>query len=320
MGRFLRQRLIRAVLILLVGSFFVYGMMRILPNDPTIARLGTSATKEARAALLDQWNLSGNIFEGYVNWFRDAITGDLGTYLANNIPVTTILSNALVPSLQLMLYAQILAIVGAFLVGMAQAYFRGSWFDRAMNGWTSLLISTPQFVLGLWLAIYVALQFDFLGLKPTGYTPLSEDVFEHFKLILLPALTLAAAPFATYTRLLRTDMIATLQEDYILMARSKGLSPSFILVRHGLKPSLFSLITSAGLNIGALIGGAVAVEQTFAIPGLGRNIVSAVLAREYFIVQGGFLIVVLFFVLSNLLVELLYGVLDPRVRLARSLS
>jgi peptide/nickel transport system permease protein len=320
MARFLRQRLLRALLILLVGSFLVYGMIRLLPGDPTIVKLGTSATEEAKKALLEQWNLDGNVLQGYLSWFSDAIRGDLGDSLAANIPVTTILGEAIVPTLQLMIYAQILALAGAFLVGMMQAYFRGTWFDRFFNGWNSLLISTPQFVLGLWLAIYVALQFKFLGLKPTGYTPLGDGLFEHLKSIVLPALTLAAAPFATYSRLLRTDMIATLQEDYILMARSKGLSPRFILIRHGLKPSLFSLITSAGLNIGALIGGSVAVEQTFAIPGLGRTIVGGVLAREYFVVQGGFLIVVIFYVLSNLLVELLYGLLDPRVRLARSLA
>jgi peptide/nickel transport system permease protein len=319
-ARFLRQRILRAVLILLVGSFLVYAMIRILPGDPTLVKLGTSATKEARAALLSQWNLDGNIFQGYWNWLWDALHGDLGNSLASNIPVTTVLGDAIIPSLQLMFYAQVLALVGALLVGITQAYWRGTWFDKVLNGWTSLLISTPQFVLGLWLAIYVALQFDALGLHPTGYTAFSEDVVEHFKSMLLPSLTLAAAPFATYTRLLRTDMIATLQEDYILMARSKGLSPSFILLRHGLKPSLFSLITSAGLNIGTLIGGAVAVEQTFAIPGLGRTIVGGVLAREYFVVQGGFIIIVLLFVLANLLVELLYGVLDPRVRLARSLA
>jgi peptide/nickel transport system permease protein len=131
---------------------------------------------------------------------------------------------------------------------------------------------------------------------------------------------LALAPLATYTRLLRTDMIATLQEDFVLMAKSKGLRPSYLLFRHGLKPSMFSLITSAGLNIGALIGGSVAVENTFGIPGLGKLIVGSILEREYLQVQGGFLVVVLIFVLANLAVELLYGVLDPRIRHARSIG
>jgi peptide/nickel transport system permease protein len=135
----------------------------------------------------------------------------------------------------------------------------------------------------------------------------------------LPSVTLAAGLFATYVRLLRSDMVATLQEDFITMARAKGMSPTYILFRHALKPSLFSLVTSAGLNIGALIGGTVIVEGIFAIPGFGSFIIGSVLAREYLAVQASFLIVVVFFIAVNLFVEFLYGVLDPRVRHARAL-
>jgi peptide/nickel transport system permease protein len=218
----------------------------------------------------------------------------------------------------LMVYAQILALVGAFTVGIIQAYRRDSLFDKLGNGWTSFLISTPVFVLGLVLQIIIGVQLKWV--RPTGLVKFGDSPLNHFKSAILPAITLAALPFATYVRLLRTDMIATLQEDYILMARSKGLKPSFILLRHGLKPSLFSLVTSAGLNIGALLGGAVAVESTFGINGMGNLIVKSVLAREFLIVQGTLVLIILVFVLANLAVEVLYGVLDPRVRLARALA
>ena len=318
MFRYFRTRFYRAFVVLIAGSLFAYLLLRILPGDPTVVKLGANGSKEARDALLRQWHLDGPWYEGYVRWLGDAVRGDLGNSFANNTPVTTRLRQSFVPSFQLMIYAQVLALTVAVLLGVMQAYLRGTRFDKIMNGVTSVMISAPPFVLGLWLQIWLARKGGFF--KATGYTPLTDDPWKHFKLMILPAVTLALGPLATYARLLRTDMIATLQEDFILMAKSKGLRPSAVLFRHGLKPSLFSLITSAALNIGALIGGAVAVENTFAIPGLGRLIVGSILEREYLQVQGGFLVVVLIFVVANLAVEFLYGVLDPRIRHARSIA
>jgi peptide/nickel transport system permease protein len=318
MLRFVYQRLIRALLILVVGTFLAYAMLRLIPGDPTLAKLGQTADKASRDALKHKWHLDGNIVSGYWAWAKDAIRGKLGSDFAANIPVTTRIRQTLTASVQLMVYAQILSLVGAFVVGSVQAYKRDSAFDKAMNSWTSFLISTPVFVLGLVLQIIIAVQLKWV--RPTGLVPFGESPWEHFKTALLPAVTLAALPFATYCRLLRTDMIATLQEDYILLARSKGLKPSYILRRHGLKPSLFSLVTSAGLNIGALLGGAVAVEGTFNINGVGNLIVKSVLAREFLVVQGTLVLIIMVFVLSNLAVEVLYGVLDPRVRHARAVA
>ena len=318
MLRFVGQRLVRAFTILLVGTFLAYTMLRLIPGDPTLVKLGNTADKVARQVLREKWHLSGNVFSGYWSWLKDALRGNLGSDFAADIPVRTRVSQTLTASLQLMFYAQILALLGAFTVGIIQAYKRDTWFDKLGNGWTSFLISTPAFVLGLVLQIIIAVQLKWV--RATGLVPFGESPFNHFKSALLPAVTLAALPFATYVRLLRTDMIATLQEDYILMARSKGLSPRYILLRHGLKPSLFSLVTSAGLNIGALLGGAVAVESTFNINGVGNLVVKSVLAREFLVVQGALVLIIVVFVLANLAVELMYGVLDPRVRVARALA
>lgn len=318
MLRFFGQRLARAFIIVIVGTFLAYAMLRLLPGDPTLTKLGQTADAETRHALLEKWHLTGNVFSGYWDWLRDALRGNLGSDFAASIPVRTRIAQTLLASVQLMIYAQILALLGALTVGLLQAYKRGGWFDRAFNGLTSLLISTPVFVLGLVLQIIIAVELKWV--RPTGLVPFGESPFNHFKSALLPAITLAALPFATYARLLRTDMIATLQEDYILLARSKGLKPAYILLRHGLKPSLFSLVTSAGLNIGALLGGAVAVEGTFNINGVGNLIVKSVLAREFLVVQGALVLIILVFVLSNLAVELTYGILDPRVRHARAIG
>ena len=318
MLRFVYQRLSRALVILVVGTFLAYALLRLIPGDPTLSKLGTSGDKVARQLLLHKWHLDGNIITGYLGWAKDAVRGNLGNDFAANIPVVTRISQTLTASLQLMFYAQILALGGAFLMGIIQAYRRDTAFDRLSNGFTSFLISTPVFVLGLVLQIVIAVQLKWV--RPTGLVPFGQSAWLHFKSALLPAVTLAALPFATYARLLRTDMLATLQEDYILLARAKGLKPSYILLRHGLKPSLFSLITSAGLNIGALLGGAVAVEGTFNINGVGNLIVKSVLAREFLVVQGTLVLIIMVFVVANLAVELLYGVLDPRVRHARALA
>lgn len=318
MLRFIRQRVLRALAILLAGTFMTYCLLRLIPGDPTITKLGLTGDKEARQALLEKWHLSGNVFSGYWSWLQDALRGKLGEDFAANIPVTSRIGDVLFTSIRLMIYAQILALIGGMIMGMVQAFRRDSLGDKVANGWTSFLISTPVFVLGLILQIIIAVELGWV--PPTGLVPFGEGAFAHFKSAFLPAITLAAVPFATYARLLRTDLVATLQEDYILMARSKGLSSRYILTRHALKPSMFSLLTSAGVNIGALLGGAVAVESTFAINGIGNLIVKSVSAREYLVVQGSLIIIILIFVVANLGVEMLYGVLDPRVRHARAMA
>jgi peptide/nickel transport system permease protein len=315
--RYFRQRLLRIIPILLVGTFFTFSLTSLLPGDPTVALLGTSATEANVKDLRHRLELDKPLPYRYVKWLGRAATGDLGRLYANNRTVSSRVRESIVPSLELLLYAQLIALGLAIPIGVYAGYRRERTFDRFTTTSSSALIAIPPFVLGLYLVSFFALRLHWF--KPTGYVPITENFGDHVKsMVLLPHP--GGRAVRTYVRLLRTDMVATLQEDFITLARAKGMSPSYILFRHALRPSLFSLVTSAGLNIGALIGGTILVEGIFAIPGFGSFIIGSVLAREYIAVQACFLIVVVFFIGVNLFVEFLYGVLDPRVRHARALA
>jgi peptide/nickel transport system permease protein len=198
------------------------------------------------------------------------------------------------------------------------AYRASSIFDKATNTGAFAFISIPNFVLAFVLTYWLGVR---LGWFPvSGYVAFSDDPSEHFQHMFMPALTLAAGQIAVYTRLLRSDMIATLQEDFILMAKSKGISNARILWRHALRPSSLTLLTVAGLNVGTLIGGAVIIERIYGLPGLGKQIFDAVGARQYIAVQSLVAIIAIGYVLVNFFVDILYTVLDPRIRHARALG
>ncbi len=242
------------------------------------------------------------------------------------------LEAALPVSLQLMLYAQILALLVAIPLGVLTAYRANTKTDRSINAGAFALLALPSFVLALALAYFVGVKWQpdipFLGQIPvTGYEPgwleplfgqPSGDLGQHFATLLLPAISLAAGLVAVYMRLLRSDMIATLQENYITMARAKGLSDRRILWRHALRPSSLTLLTVAGLNFGTLIGGAVAVEVIFAVPGMGTLIYQAINARQFVELQSYIAVIAIFYVLLNFVIDSLYVVLDPRIRRAHA--
>jgi peptide/nickel transport system permease protein len=215
-----------------------------------------------------------------------------------------------------MLYAQILALVVAIPLGVATAYRAGSRFDRASNATAFGMLAIPNFALALVLAYYVGVQAGWLPVS--GYVAPSEDLIEHFRRMAMPAIALAVGQIAVYMRLLRSDMIATLQEDFITMAKAKGISPRRVLWRHALRPSSLTLLTVAGLNVGTLIGSTVVVEVIFSLPGLGSLLFEAITARQYIAFQSLVAIIAIGYVLLNFLVDVLYAVLDPRIRHART--
>jgi peptide/nickel transport system permease protein len=213
-----------------------------------------------------------------------------------------------------MVYAQVLALVVAIPMGVLTAYRAGSWLDKGVNSAAFAAIAIPNFALGLLLSYYVGVQLGWLPFQ--NYTPLTEDPVEHFRGMALPAITLAVGQIAIYLRLLRSDMIATLQEDYVTFASSKGMPSRYVLFRHALRPSSLTLLTVAGLNVGALVGGAIVIEVIFGLPGIGRAIGEAILSRQYIALQSMVAIVAIGYVLVNALIDILYAVLDPRIRRA----
>jgi peptide/nickel transport system permease protein len=308
---------VHLLVVLFCVTLFVALLTSMLPGDPVnaIAGFGTDAQKEE---IRNQLGLDDPIPVQYVRWVGDFVRGDLGSYwtVTGDRPVMDRVREALPVSLQLMLYAQILALVVAIPLGVATAYRAGSRFDRASNATAFGMLAIPNFALALVLAYYVGVQAGWLPVS--GYVSPSEDLIEHFRRMAMPAIALAVGQIAVYMRLLRSDMIATLQEDFITMAKAKGISPRRVLWRHALRPSSLTLLTVAGLNVGTLIGSTVVVEVIFSLPGLGSLLFEAITARQYIAFQSLVAIIAIGYVLLNFLVDVLYAVLDPRIRHARA--
>ena len=302
-------RLVVVILLLTMVSFLAQSL---LPGDPA-ELIGFGADPEKIGEIRTELELDRPVPVRYLSWLTDFVTGDLGDYYRNKggAPIEGV-KTALPTSLLLMLYTQIAALAVAIPLGVLTAYRADSLFDKGANIAAFLALSVPGFVVAYLLKKYFALDNNVL--PESGWVPLTENVGEHFKHAVLPVAALTLSQVAVYFRLLRSDMIATLQEDFITMARAKGLRPRRILFRHALRPSSLTLLTVAGLNVGTLISAAVLVEQIFKVPGMGFLLVEGVFSREYPATQSFIAIVGILFVLINYLVDFLYAVLDPRIR------
>lgn len=322
LARELGKRVLGLVVVVLLVTLFTSFLLTLVPGDPVDTLIPVpdenEVVLERKEAVRERLNLDEPFPVRYAAWLGDFVTGDLGSYYAitDEVPVYDRLKEALPVSLQLVVYSQILALAVAVPLGVLTAYRAGSLFDRATNATAFGMLAMPNFVLALVLAYYVGVWLGWLPVN--GYTAFSDNVGEHFRHMVLPTLTLAASQIAVYMRLLRSDMVATLQEDFIQMARSKGISDRRVLWRHALRPSSLTVLTVAGLNVGALIGGAVVVELIFRLPGVGTELVQAILSRQYVALQGYVAVIAVFYVVVNFLVDILYTVLDPRIRHARA--
>lgn len=257
-------------------------------------------------------HLDEPLLKQYVRWAGRAVHGDLGlSYDSLPVPVWPSITQALPPTLELMVLAMILSLVIAIPFGIYSAYRESRIGDRIVTGASFLFLAIPNFVLAIFLIVIFV---STMHLVPTVYASTSDGLFNNIKTLIIPAFALAMGVSAVYIRLLRSDMIATLQEDFILMARAKGLPPWRILVQHALRPSSFSLLTVAGINVGALIGGTVIMEVMFSIPGIGTLLTKGIYTRNYPIVQGVVVVIAAGYVAVNVLVDILYTVLDPRIR------
>ncbi|HMG40257.1 MAG TPA: ABC transporter permease [Acidimicrobiales bacterium] len=319
MLRYIAGKLARTVVVLLLVSFFTVVLLDLAPGDPAYAILGADARPDAVEAVHADLGLDRPIYERYADWLGDVVRGDFGTsYRANvseaaRVSVTDEITSALPITAELVVLSFLLALLAAVPIGVYAAYRKGGAFDRAASAVFSVLMSTPVYVTAPLLVFVLVLQ---AGLLPaTGWVSLSDDPLENLRHVILPASALALEMVPGFAIVLRADMIGTLNEDFILQARAKGLSPATVLVRHALRPSSFSLLTMAGITLGKLIGGAVIVETLFAFPGLGSLLLESIQARDVNTVQGVVMFVALAYVLINGAVDLAYTYLDPRVRL-----
>ncbi|MGE4566957.1 MAG: ABC transporter permease, partial [Acidimicrobiales bacterium] len=248
----------------------------------------------------------------YANWLGDAVTGDLGKSVITSQPVAGEIWRRLPITSELAIVAVGFSLMMAVPLGTLSAYKQGKRVDQGISAVAQVSLSIPNFVLGLFLIYLFAMKLRWL--PATGWTRLTESVSGNIKSVLLPAMSLALAEIAVYTRVVRSDMISTLQEDYVLSARAKGLKDRFILLRHALRPSSLTLITVVGLNVGALIGGTVVMEVLFAIPGLGKRLLDAIFQRDFLMVQGITVFIAIVYVTINTVVDIIYMLVDPRIR------
>lgn len=317
----MRQLLIRLpimVATLLVVSFLTFLLTALLKGDPAVVILGPEGAKdpEAVAAVRDDLHLDDPLPQRYVNWLGDAVTGDLGRSYRTGQEVTEAIGERLPVTIEVGVLAIVIALATAIPAGTFSAFRAGGAADRVITGTSFGLLAVPNFMMAILLIWVLA---ETLGWLPaTGWVRLTDDPLENLRTAIMPALALAIGEFAVYTRLLRADMITTLQQDSITMARAKGIPTRRILFRHALRPSSFSLMTVVGLQVGAIIGGAVIVEQLFALPGVGRLLVDSILQRDLVMVQGVALVIAVSFVVINFVVDMLYTALDPRIRHGRA--
>jgi peptide/nickel transport system permease protein len=309
---FVARRLLYLVPVLIAVSLLTFLIASLLPGDLAYVILGDQATPEKVAALRADMGLDQPIWWRYLSWLGNVLQGDFGRSFRTGQTVLQAVAERLPVSIELMLLAQLGALAIGIPLAIACAVRSGSAFDRFMTGSAFSMLSVPAFLSAILLIYLFAVELRWL--PATGYVPFNEDPVGNLRSFLLPALTLALGEWPVLMRVLRSDMIATLQEDYIAMARAKGLKPSRILLVHALKPSSLTLVTVTGINIGRLIGGTVIVESIFALPGIGRLLLGAIFTRDLVILQGVVLFVAIGYVLMNFIVDMLYAVLDPRIR------
>src|SRR6195952_158351 len=309
---FVARRLLYLVPVLIAVSLLTFLIASLLPGDLAYTILGDQAPPEKVASLRHDMGLDQPIWVRYFGWLGNILQGDLGRSFRTGQTVLQAVTERMPISLELMVLAQVAALALGVPLAIICAARSGGPVDRFMTGSAFGMLSVPTFLSAILLIYLFAVELRWL--PATGYVPFAEDPLANLRFLLLPALTLALAEWPGIMRVLRSDMIATLQEDYIALAKAKGLKASRILFVHALKPSSLTLVTITGINIGRLIGGTVIVETIFALPGIGRLLVGAIYTRDLIILQGVVLLVAAAFVLMNFIVDLLYAVLDPRIR------
>ena len=307
------QRIAQLLIVLLLVTFGVSLLLRLIPVDLATILLPV-ASEEERVALRAELGFDKGPIGYYLQWLGNFVQGDFGKiyFSGGTEEVSDHLKEAMPRSLLLMLYTQILALVIAVPLGVLSAYRSGRRADKIISNSLFALQSVPGFAIALILVIFLGVKFGWL---PTlGYAPISNGIWEHSKHMIMPVISLSLGLIATYTRLLRADMITALREDYVTMAASKGLSDSRILWRHVLRPSSMTLMTSAALSMGGLIGGAIVIESIFATYGVGFEIFAAISGRQYIALQSSVAVIALFYVFFNLVVDIASGFVDPRTR------
>ena len=312
MLNFLVRRLLSTVPVLLIVAVIVFLMLRLTPGDPAAVLAGDAANTEQIAEIRRGLGLDKSVPEQFIIWFGKLITGDLGQSYYYKTEVTTLIGQRLEPTVSLALITITIAVLVAVPLGVLAAWRFGGWLDKSLMGFSVLGFSVPVFVLAYLLIWLVSLKLGWLPVQ--GYRRLGNGFGPWLTHLLLPAITLSVIYIALIARVTRASVLDTLGEDYIRTARAKGLPERKVLLRHALANAAVPIITVIGIGIALLIGGVVVTESVYAIPGLGRLTVDAVLARDFPTIQGVILLFSVVYVMINLIVDLSYVFFDPRIR------
>jgi peptide/nickel transport system permease protein len=309
---YIAKRLLATIPVMAVVAIFVFAMLRMTPGDPASIIAGAAATTQDVDAIRARLGLDRPLLAQFFVWIGNMATGDFGESFFFKKQVAELVADRIEPTLMLSLTTMILSIVIAVPLGVIAAYRQGTWIDRIVMGFSVLGFSVPVFVIGYLLIYVFAIELNWLPVQ--GYQRLSEGVGGCLLRLILPSITLSVIYIALIARITRTSVLEVLGEDYIRTARAKGLNNYTVLMHHALRNAAVPIVTVIGIGIALLIGGVVVTESVFSIPGLGRLTVDAVLARDYPTVQAVILLFSFVYVLVNLLVDLAYTGLDPRIR------
>lgn len=309
---FIGRRILIAIPTIVLISIFVFTLQQLLPGDPVLAMAGEERDPEVLEYLREKYRLNDPIIVQYFAWIGNALQGDLGISLRTNQPVTELIAEKLPVTIQLATMALVIAMVIGIPAGVLSAYKKGTWIDWVANVVALSGLSVPNFWLGIMMILLISVQLGWL--PASGYQPFSEDPVESIRTMLMPAFVLGTAIAATLMRHTRSAMLSVLKSDYIRTARAKGLSERIVLVKHALRNALVPIVTVTTLLFGELLAGAVLTEQIFTIPGFGKLVVDAVFNRDYAVVQGIVLCTGVAFIFMNLLADVAYRILNPRMR------
>lgn len=315
MLRFLSQRLIAFIPTLIGISILVFGAIRLVPGDIISATLGTEAgmlTQAQRASLERYYGLDKPPLEQYFVWMGEALQGNLGQSVRHGRPVTELIAEHFPLTLELALLAVIIALLVGVPFGLISAIRHNTWIDFAGRLFALIGLAVPNFLLGTLIIFALSVYFGILP-NAGNYVDFTEDPLRNLQQLIFPAITLGFAFAASVMRMTRSSMLEVLGEDYVRTARSKGLRERTVITRHSLRNALIPVVTLVGIEMGYLLGGTFIIEQIFALPGLGRLLINAISQREYALVQGIVLFIAINFVIINLLVDLVYAAIDPRI-------
>jgi peptide/nickel transport system permease protein len=309
---YILKRVLAMVPVVAILSVVVFLIVYLTPGDPASTLLGMEASAEDIAALNAQMGLDKPPVERFVSWAAAALQGDLGDSLFMDMPVTQAIAEHFVPTLSLALLAQLIAIVIAIPCGIVAALRRGTWADALLRTVSLLGAAVPGFLMGLLLMLAFAVKLRIFPVA--GYEPLESGLAQHLRYLALPAIALGVVQAALLMRMTRSSLIDTLKSGYVRTARAKGLPEGRVVMRHALRNASLPILTAVGFSFGALLTGAVVIESIFNIPGLGQLVTTSITRRDYPVIQGVLLVIALLYSLVNLLIDILYGVLDPRAR------